>query len=84
MCILKPNLLVLILTTKNRKFGGFTKIAWSGVDYAWGPEGGTSLTNCFIFSLDKMKKYLLKPGKTHTCVYNRMNGLTIWEMFTKK
>ena len=51
LCDNKKNILVLIETTKNRKFGGFCSIGYKSL-------GNNQIDNsAFIFSLDKLKIY---------------------------
>ena len=46
-----PNTLVLIETSGDRRFGGFTTQTWDGDDV------NKKDNNCFIFSIDNMKTY---------------------------
>ena len=46
-----PNTLVLIQTSGDRRFGGFTTQTWDGDDV------NKKDNNCFIFSIDNMKTY---------------------------
>ena len=51
LCDNKRNILVLVQTTKNKKFGGFCSIGYQS-------QGGAQKDNsAFIFSLDKLKIY---------------------------
>ena len=56
-CDRAPSSLVLVKTTKNKRFGGFTKMSWAGnaVD--------KKDNDAFIFSLDKMKIYNIIPDE---------------------
>ena len=56
-CDKAPSSLVLVKTTKNKRFGGFTKMSWAGnaVD--------KKDNDAFIFSLDKMKIYNIIPDE---------------------
>ena len=64
-CDYKKNVLVLIKTNKNRKFGGFCSIGYRS-------EGDNQKDNtAFIFSLDKLKIYNIK--KDHTAVFWGVN-----------
>ena len=74
-----PNILVLVKTVGNRRFGGFTSSYWSSPDEGiWNFEPKT-----FLFSLDKKKIYPFE-GKS-AAVYNKkesgpwfgMNGFFI-------
>ena len=51
LCDNKRNILVLVETTKNRKFGGFCSIGYKS------KGGGQQDNSAFIFSLDKLKIY---------------------------
>ena len=56
-CDGKKNVLVLILTTKNARFGGYTSVGFDSIsDYKYD-------NNAFVFSLDKQKIYNIKRGK---------------------
>ena len=57
LCDNKRNILVIVETTKNRKFGGFCSIGYKS-------QGASQKDNtAFIFSLDKMKIYeIIKDG----------------------
>ena len=52
-----PSSLVLVKSSNNKRFGGFTSCNWAGDDI------GKPDKNAFIFSLDKMKIYDIIPGK---------------------
>ena len=53
LCDNKGPTLIIIKTTKNKKFGGFTPLNWDSN----GREKYDNLNQTFIFSLDLMKKY---------------------------
>ena len=58
-----PNILVLIKSEGNRRFGGFTPIPWkSNGGYLKDNENKT-----FVFSLDNKKIYYLKSGFSAVC-----------------
>ena len=58
LCDNKRNILVLLETTKNRKFGGFCSIGYKSA-------GGNQKDNsAFIYSLDKMKIYNVINNET--------------------
>ena len=60
-----PNTLVLIKTSGNRRFGGFTSVEWTSSvkgEYKHDP-------NAFLFSLDKQKIYSYSGNKN--AIYNR-------------
>ena len=58
LCDDKENILVLIETTKRRKFGGFCSIGYKS-------NGDSQIDNsAFIFSLDKLKIYNVIKNKT--------------------
>ena len=58
LCDDKENILVLIGTTKRRKFGGFCSIGYKSI-------GDSQIDNsAFIFSLDKLKIYNVIKNKT--------------------
>jgi len=61
------NTLVLIETDSSRRFGGFTKLAWSSI-VGWVEGDG----NDFIFSLCKMKKFF-NNDKKDCAIYNHPN-----------
>ena len=53
----KSPTIVLVKTTEGNKFGGYTTFSWENKN-----EGIIKDNNCFIFSLNKMKKYnIVKP-----------------------
>ena len=62
-CDQAKNTLVLIETSENRRFGGFTTCDWSGNQIEKNDE------NAFIFSLDKMKIYDIVPGQSAIACY---------------
>ena len=62
-CDHAKNTLVLIETSENRRFGGFTTCDWSGNQIEKNDE------NAFIFSLDKMKIYDIVPGQSAIACY---------------
>ena len=62
-CDQAKNTLVLIETSENRRFGGFTTCDWSGNQIEKNDE------NAFIFSLDKMKIYDIVPGQPAIACY---------------
>ena len=51
------NTLILIHTSDNKRFGGFTTQAWDGEDVNKKDD------HCFIFSIDKMRVYDIIKGK---------------------
>lgn len=58
LCDNKPNILVIVQTTKNKRFGGFCTIGYK-------KEGGDQKDdNAFVFSFDKMKIYNVNKGQT--------------------
>ena len=58
-CSGKYPTIVLIKTTKGRRFGGYSSIAWRNTQGCYDKD-----INNFIFSLDKKQKYrILKPEK---------------------
>ena len=60
-----PFTLTLVLTEKNRRFGGFTSILWNSTNnYKPDPQA-------FIFSLDNHEIYYLKNKKTKYGIYCR-------------
>ena len=61
------NTLILIETTENRRFGGFTSIPWSSKE-GWVEGNGTD----FIFSLCKKTKFLNNDRKD-CAIYNHSN-----------
>ena len=64
-CDNHSNLLFLIETKENRKFGGFTSLRYS-------QKGGYSRDdNAFIFSLTNKENYYIIKGKTALCLDNR-------------
>jgi len=62
-CDQAKNTLVLIETSENRRFGGFTTCDWSGNQIEKNDE------NAFVFSLDKMKIYDIVPGQPAIACY---------------
>ena len=62
-CDQAKNNLVLIETSENRRFGGFTTCDWSGNQIEKNDE------NAFVFSLDKMKIYDIVPGQPAIACY---------------
>ena len=62
-CDQAKNTLVLIETSENRRFGGFTTCDWSGNQIEKNDE------NAFVFSLDKMKIYEIVPGQPAIACY---------------
>jgi prefoldin subunit 5 len=54
-CDSAPSSLVLIKSSKNKRFGGFTSCSWAGKDKEKPDE------NAFVFSLDKMEIYNVIP-----------------------
>jgi len=62
-CDQSKNTLVLIETSENRRFGGFTTCDWSGNQIEKNDE------NAFVFSLDKMKIYDIVPGQPAIACY---------------
>ena len=62
-CDHAKNTLVLIETSENRRFGGFTTCDWSGNQIEKNDE------NAFVFSLDKMKIYDIVPGQPAIACY---------------
>ena len=57
-CSNKFPTVVLVKTTKGRRFGGYCSIGWENTKSNWKKD-----INNFIFSLDKKKKYKIKkPG----------------------
>ena len=63
-----PNTLVLIKSSGNRRFGGFTSVNWeSSSNNIWKDD-----KNAFLFSLDKKKIYSYKnDGKAILCYKNQ-------------
>ena len=57
-CSGKYPTIVLVKTTKGRRFGGYSSISWKDMDGGFGED-----KNNFIFSLDKQKKYTIKDPK---------------------
>lgn len=55
-CDEKPNTLFVVQTLKGLKFGGYC-------DKTWEPTGCKEDNNCFVYSLDLLKKYRSKSGK---------------------
>ena len=62
--------LLLIKSTKGKKFGGFNPISWK-VDNEY-----YSHDNTFLFSLDKKKKYLIKKELKNYCTFGWKNGIS--------
>ena len=56
-------LLILIKTTKHRRFGGFTQSCFESTDKPTGKLDGSA----FIFSLDKLKSYDVQEGQNAIC-----------------
>ena len=59
----KNPLLILIKTTKHRRFGGFTQSCFESTDKPTGKLDGSA----FIFSLDKLKSYDVQEGQNAIC-----------------
>ena len=55
-CSGKYPTIVIVKTTKGRRFGGYSSIPWENI-------GSIEDNNSFIFSLDKKKKYKIKEPK---------------------
>jgi hypothetical protein len=58
-------ILLLIKTTKHRRFGGFTQSCFESTDKPTGKLDGSA----FIFSLDKLKSYDVQEGQNAICTY---------------
>ena len=59
--------MTLVLTDKNRRFGGFTSILWNSTDnYKADPQA-------FIFSLDNHEIYYPKDKKNGNAIYCHSN-----------
>jgi hypothetical protein len=56
-------LLILIKTTKHRRFGGFTQATFESTQEKKGKLDGSA----FIFSLDKLKSYDVQEGQNAIC-----------------
>ena len=56
-------LLILIKTTKHRRFGGFTQATFESPEKPKGKLDGSA----FIFSLDKLKSYDVQEGQNAIC-----------------
>ena len=56
-------LLILIKTTKHRRFGGFTQATFESSEEPKGKLDGSA----FIFSLDKLKSYDVQEGQNSIC-----------------
>ena len=56
-------LLILIKTTKHRRFGGFTQESFESCEKPKGKLDGSA----FIFSLDKLKSYDVQEGQNAIC-----------------
>ena len=56
-----PNTLILVKTSENKRFGGFTTQTWDGDNVRKQDK------YCFIFSIDNMKIYVVKKGKNAIC-----------------
>ena len=56
-------LLILIKTTKHRRFGGFTQATFESSEKPKGKLDGSA----FIFSLDKLKSYDVQEGQNAIC-----------------
>ena len=65
-CDNKGSTLILVKTTKNKIFGGFTPLNWDNSSYTKIDESNQT----FIFSLNLMKKYnMIKKGRDIFTVY---------------
>jgi hypothetical protein len=65
-CSGKYPTIVLVKTTKGRRFGGYSSISWKDMN-----GGSCEDKNNFIFSLDKQKKYSIKnPKRAIETYYN--------------
>ena len=62
-------LLILIKTTKHRRFGGFTQETFESCEKPKGKLDGSP----FIFSLDKLKSYDVQEGQNAICSF-KSNG----------
>ena len=58
-------ILLLIKTTKHRRFGGFTQSCFESTDKPTGKLDGSA----FIFSLDKLKSYDVQEGQNAICTF---------------
>ena len=66
-CDGKENTLTLVITDKNRRFGGFTAIKWD-------PNSSYKTdSQSFIFSLDNSEIYYLKDPKSQSIIYCHSN-----------
>ena len=64
-CDKHNNLLFLVETSENRKFGGYTSL------YYCQSGGYKTDNNAFIFSLNNKENYYIKKGKKAICLDNR-------------
>ena len=63
-CDYIKNIIVLISTKNNKKFGGFSSESWDNNDKTWKYD-----KNTFIFSLDNYKSYdIIKPERALLCL----------------
>ena len=62
-CDYIKNIIVLIRTKSNKKFGGFSSESWENNDKTWKYD-----EHAFIFSLDNYKSYdIIKPERALLC-----------------
>jgi len=73
MCNNIPNNIILIKTSSNQRFGGFTKLCWTGQADFYGKTDKND-DNAFCFSLTKNKIYNIIKGKPAIGDYNNTSG----------
>ena len=64
VCDNKGPTLVIVKSNHGKVFGGFTDVAWDST------ETYKNTKNAFLFSVDRKKKYDIKPGSENSATYS--------------